>query len=258
MRYLFATAALFAAGLLGFSAPAQAGTITTLGYVGQDDGASISGPFPNSGSAKNTFLAAAAAYGVVDVHGFGAQPLGYSTNNTWLDGSGTFTLNSAQTGTGFGISNTNNICPAGSKNLCGFNIGSGNDKFLSLAGGSATFTMANPTNSFGFFATGVQTKYGNTFTVSFTDSDGVNVLNIPINVNGGTEYFGFTDTAVFSSVTISRPPDPTNGNDFWGIDNVAFNTTPLPAALPLFASGLGGLGLLGWRRKKKKVAAVST
>jgi len=27
--------------------------------------------------------------------------------------------------------------------------------------------------------------------------------------------------------------------------------TPLPAALPLFASGLGGLGLLGWRRKKK-------
>ena len=27
--------------------------------------------------------------------------------------------------------------------------------------------------------------------------------------------------------------------------------TPLPAALPLFASGLGALGLLGWRRKRK-------
>ena len=27
-------------------------------------------------------------------------------------------------------------------------------------------------------------------------------------------------------------------------------TTPLPAALPLFATGLGALGLLGWRRKK--------
>ena len=26
--------------------------------------------------------------------------------------------------------------------------------------------------------------------------------------------------------------------------------TPLPAALPLFATGLAGLGLLGWRRKK--------
>ena len=30
--------------------------------------------------------------------------------------------------------------------------------------------------------------------------------------------------------------------------------TPLPAALPLFATGLGGLGLLGWRRKRKAVA----
>ncbi len=33
--------------------------------------------------------------------------------------------------------------------------------------------------------------------------------------------------------------------------------TPLPAALPLFASGLGGLGLLGWRRKRKKSAALA-
>jgi len=32
-------------------------------------------------------------------------------------------------------------------------------------------------------------------------------------------------------------------------------TTPLPAALPLFATGLGALGLLGWRRKQKKASA---
>jgi len=29
---------------------------------------------------------------------------------------------------------------------------------------------------------------------------------------------------------------------------------PLPTALPLFATGLGGLGLLGWRRKRKAKA----
>ena len=29
--------------------------------------------------------------------------------------------------------------------------------------------------------------------------------------------------------------------------------TPLPGALPLFATGLGALGLLGWRRKRKAV-----
>jgi hypothetical protein len=30
--------------------------------------------------------------------------------------------------------------------------------------------------------------------------------------------------------------------------------TPLPATLPLFATGLGALGLLGWRRKRKAQA----
>jgi LPXTG-motif cell wall-anchored protein len=30
---------------------------------------------------------------------------------------------------------------------------------------------------------------------------------------------------------------------------------PIPATLPLFATGIGGLGLLGWRRKRKAQAA---
>jgi hypothetical protein len=34
-------------------------------------------------------------------------------------------------------------------------------------------------------------------------------------------------------------------------DNLTVRPTPLPAALPLFATGLGALGLLGWRRKRK-------
>ena len=37
-------------------------------------------------------------------------------------------------------------------------------------------------------------------------------------------------------------------------DNVRLNATPLPAALPLFGTGLGVLGLLGWRRKRKPLA----
>lgn len=32
--------------------------------------------------------------------------------------------------------------------------------------------------------------------------------------------------------------------------------TPLPAALPMFAGGLGAMGLLGWRKKRKAVAAA--
>jgi hypothetical protein len=34
-------------------------------------------------------------------------------------------------------------------------------------------------------------------------------------------------------------------------------TTPLAAALPLFATGLGVMGLLGWRRKRKNNAAIA-
>ena len=40
----------------------------------------------------------------------------------------------------------------------------------------------------------------------------------------------------------------------WSNPDIA---TPLPAALPLFASGLGALGLLGWRRKKKRPALAA-
>ncbi len=44
-----------------------------------------------------------------------------------------------------------------------------------------------------------------------------------------------------------------------GIGEIALTSselsqTPLPAALPLFATGLGALGLLGWRRKRKQAA----
>jgi hypothetical protein len=34
-------------------------------------------------------------------------------------------------------------------------------------------------------------------------------------------------------------------------------STPLPAALPLFATGVGAMGLLGWRRKRKSAAAIA-
>jgi hypothetical protein len=37
-------------------------------------------------------------------------------------------------------------------------------------------------------------------------------------------------------------------------DDISAQATPLPAALPLFATGLGALGLLGWRRKRKQAA----
>jgi hypothetical protein len=39
------------------------------------------------------------------------------------------------------------------------------------------------------------------------------------------------------------------------VTNPDLSATPLPSALPLFATSLGALGLLGWRRKRKVLAA---
>jgi hypothetical protein len=42
-----------------------------------------------------------------------------------------------------------------------------------------------------------------------------------------------------------------------GQDAGYYAATPLPAALPLFATGLGAMGLLGWRRKRKAQALAA-
>jgi hypothetical protein len=47
------------------------------------------------------------------------------------------------------------------------------------------------------------------------------------------------------------------GSVFFDITFSATAVTPIPAALPLFVSALGGLGLLNWRRRgSKRTAAV--
>ena len=46
-------------------------------------------------------------------------------------------------------------------------------------------------------------------------------------------------------------------NAYFDNIDVTVNPTPLPAALPLFATGLGALGLFGWRRKRKSAAAIA-
>ena len=49
---------------------------------------------------------------------------------------------------------------------------------------------------------------------------------------------GLSTDSLYTTITVTDP------------------TTPLPAALPLFATGLAGLGLLGWRRKRKAQAVA--
>jgi|GEM_PF-2157127 hypothetical protein len=80
---------------------------------------------------------------------------------------------------------------------------------------------------------------------STSDSFFLNSLDFPIGVALFNLDPGITVDAPDSFVT----------NNVFAPPGVAA-TTPVPAALPLFASGLGALGLLAWRKKKKAAATT--
>ncbi len=78
------------------------------------------------------------------------------------------------------------------------------------------------------------------------DASGILILNL---FTGDWQIHGLNNATIDGGKLFATGP-------FWAqSDNDA--TTPLPAALPLFASGAGVLGYLGWRRKKKHMAAVA-
>ena len=70
--------------------------------------------------------------------------------------------------------------------------------------------------------------------------------------NGGTgvagEYYANALGGPFSNDDLIGAGEP---YQMRVTDAPAVATTPLPGALPLFATGLGALGIVGWRRKRK-------
>jgi len=57
-------------------------------------------------------------------------------------------------------------------------------------------------------------------------------------------------------LTVTVGTDPLKIQFAWAFADFA-PPTPLPAALPLFATGLGALGLSGWHRRRKRVSLGS-
>jgi hypothetical protein len=81
-------------------------------------------------------------------------------------------------------------------------------------------------------------------------SDPVDGLYTDGSFSGSGPYAALLDTQCASS---TRPAtcNPSDNYSFTG--TLTADPTPLPAALPLFVTGIGGLGLLGWRRKREGV-----
>jgi hypothetical protein len=125
-----------------------------------------------------------------------------------------------------------------------------------------------------YLITGISGTYnGNAITSLFAPGGFQGNNNILHSGSPQLDILGFAFSVAALPRNVNIYYDAVGGSDFCptrpgycdyhepgAIDTpIAFSATltPLPAALPLFATGLGAVGLLGWRRKRKAAAALA-
>ena len=129
----------------------------------------------------------------------------------------------------------------------------------------AGFALGGAFGSAYFSASGVSVAVGTNSLgqiTSWTISENVFASWPAFSGENPNDFFGkytitLTDTGDTRHLTQDNDlgfaqPDATSGAGSFGAQAIV---TPLPGALPLFATGLVGLGLLGWRRRRKAQAA---
>jgi hypothetical protein len=143
-------------------------------------------------------------------------------------------------------------------------IGADGDTVTSITGSFITNTTGSPTtimitrlgSASGaddlIFPIGTQFTSGTTYTsVGNLDTHGLD-----FNTTAGT-------ILIYSTVVPNASASEATGNFYsavgggFGVGLFNLTPTPLPAALPLFAGGLGMLGLFGRRRKQKALNALA-
>jgi hypothetical protein len=85
---------------------------------------------------------------------------------------------------------------------------------------------------------------------------GTATVTLDFIFKGGTGLFaGDTgEITVTETITRTSPTAATISNGSY--TGTLITATPLPAALPLFATGLGAIGLFGWRKKRQIASRV--
>lgn len=120
--------------------------------------------------------------------------------------------------------------------------------------------------------------YAQTFSVpAYSSLNWYGISNLNWNLSAGTYWVAFIPDANIYGSMPGYAPSPLdeyaqhsggawqdNGLNYFDylkigmrMSGEAVPETPLPATLPLFATGLGTLGLLGWRRKRKAAALAA-
>jgi len=119
------------------------------------------------------------------------------------------------------------------------------------------YTIGNPLNNMNFVSFAYHSSVFPNITVNggnfgglfgqFNSLPGAASVNIISIRPSQFQFISATDGTWCAALSCSGD-DGVNGT--WSVAPAV----PLPGALPLFATGLGALGLLGWRRKRKAVA----
>jgi hypothetical protein len=125
-----------------------------------------------------------------------------------------------------------------------------------VAPGGLVITLDNPANLVG----GYLYKSGYV-DVGYYDAVGALVgSGLTISIDNGVGVYFFFDFESLNDPIKTILIDAGSGpGPPYNLDNFTTEiVTPLPAALPLFTTGLGALGLFGWRRKRKNSAALAT
>ena len=139
------------------------------------------------------------------------------------------------------------------------------DGTFSLPGTGGT----TPAGVMGFGAVFSDVDLAGTSITFFTTAGLTGTLDVPmVSGNQTFSFLGFllgpgegliTNVRIVTGTTALGPLEGP-GVDLVVMDDFLFAepqaTTPLPATLPLFATGLGALGLIGWWRKRKAQAAA--
>lgn len=216
-------------------------------YSGADPGANSTDPRPNSVAAAGLFDAAAGGLGAISLLDFESSPLGAFSSLTPAPG---VTITGADVG---GSNQTVLNAPFGAPdNLYGYNTTLGGSKFVSLYGGTLTFTFADPIQAFGAYFSGLQGSVVGTETLTFSDGN-TQTVNIP-DMSGGIAFVGFTDAGMsVSSILLNV------NYDIVGVDDVRFVKTgqqaggnvPEPGSLA-FLVGVGIAGTILGRRRMRR------
>jgi hypothetical protein len=77
-----------------------------------------------------------------------------------------------------------------------------------------------------------------------------------INLTAATSYFLIVESVSPTNDTFDVWNNSGTGPDGFDVLSSDSSTTPLPTTLPLLATGISAMGLLGWHRKRKAQATV--